>query len=156
MDQQSNGTYALTAYRSAYLNYILVFNEVASISCSSLNGSYVRLMAEIKSGTTWWGGYNCSSSDASMSYAKDFNAGVSYGYSLTETERFASTSVMSTTPSLFTNLAYWDLNNTKKSWAQLRCWGDVDPNYYIAAASATEWTLTNGSDPPGYLCSAPY
>ena len=154
--RQSNGTYALDVYRSAVLNYTVVFSEAATVSCSSLNGSYVRLMAEIKSGTTWWGGINCSNSNSSMSYATDFNAGLSYGYSLTETERLASTSVMSATPSLFTNLAYWDLNNTMKSWAQIRCWGDVDPDYYIGAASATQWTLTYGPNPPGYLCSSPY
>jgi hypothetical protein len=156
---KNSSNYTLNIFREAFSGGLAVssFNAETTPTCNTLNGtSYIRFMAEANSGTKWYGGYNCSNSDASMSFSAtvDFGpSGSTIGYALTEMERHATTSWSRPT---YSSLKYWTLSNTLVNWAPaIRAWGDADSTFFIGASSATSWTATLGANPAGYTCTQP-
>jgi hypothetical protein len=103
--------------------------------------------------TGWYyGGYDCSNGnginwDSGGTYA--INVGQTWGYTTTETERFATATSYRPTN---TGLAYWDGGGGLHAWPGVHCWYDTDPSMYINPYGNSAWWPNAGSDPPGYLC----
>ena len=156
-------TFQLRIFRQAVINGVLQdgsvgtsnFNAFTNPTCNTLNGANIRLMVELSSGTTWYGGYNCANSDSSMSFSKNIDMGPagSGGFALTEVERFAAASAAQP---IFSNLKMWTLSNTLVGWPGLRAWGDTDPSYYISWFAPMNWFPMNGGNPSGYACTQPW
>lgn len=148
--------YRYEPFRETTRAHVLVnYDHAIPAGCTtSNNASYTTFTVVRTSGTWYQAGYDCANGSAINwdGGVLVFDAGQSWGYATTETERFASTTSYRPTNN---GLEYWDGAGGLHPWPGVHCFYDTDTGMYINPSGNTTWWPNMGADPPGYLCDRP-